>query len=407
VAVLSKQPLFDIHLHPRQSRFSFPAGIRSAVSLHGHSECSRETLEFIPRIARRIPMVAQLYERGLAQYQKENGRPLDLGEWYWRPHITPAGVIDSELAHVHEKLGLPGLVSLTDHDTVEGPAALRAAGLDVPLSVEWSVPFDQCLFHLGVHAISPSSIDEMMAAFALYTQGSPDGSPRRLAELLDALHECPGTLVVLNHPCWDLAGVGQMRHDSTLLAFLRAFQHRIHALELNGYRHWIENRCVLPLARGFNIPVVGGGDRHGLAPNTIVNVTRAAAFEEFAHELRVERVSRCVIFPEYAHPFVGRVLKGACEVLRPHPRHHRRQTTWPERVFITIDGVEHSVASLWEGEPLWLRSIVAATRIIGSRAFDALFQLTRADGHDTLEADCRFDSQLDGTREFVRDSAAA
>jgi len=290
---------------------------------------------------------------------------------------------------------------------VQGPAALREAGLDVPLSVEWSVPFDQCLFHLGVHGISPASIDGMMSAFAAYTQGSPAGSARKLMAILGALGECPGTLVVLNHPCWDLAGAGQMRHDSTLLAFLHAFHHRIHALELNGYRHWTENRCVLPLARGFNIPVVGGGDRHGLAPNTIVNVTRAAAFEEFVYELRVERASRCVIFPEYARSLVGRVLEGTCEVLRPQPEHHRGQTTWPERVFITIGGVEHSVASLWEGEPLWLRSIAAAIRIIGSKPFDALFQLARADGYDTLEADCRFESQFDGMPELGQDSAAA
>ncbi len=401
------QPLFEIHVHPKQSRFSFPAGIRSAVSLHGHSECSRETLEFIPKIARNIPLVARFYERGREQYHKENGRPLDLGEWYWRPHVTPAGLIRSELEHLHEKLALPGLVSLTDHDTVEGPAALRAAGLDVPLSVEWSVPFDRCLFHLGVHGISPDAIDGMMAAFAAYTAGSPAGSVSKLAEILEALGECAGTLVVLNHPCWDLAGAGQMRHDSTLLAFLRGFRHRIHALELNGYRHWNENRDVLPLARGFNIPVVGGGDRHGLAPNSIVNVTRAATFEEFAHELRVDRTSRCVVFPEYTEPFVGRVLKGACEVLRPQPHHHRKQKTWPERVFVTIDGVEHSVASLWEGEPLWLRSIVAATRVIGSAPFDALFRLTRTDGHDLIDADSRFESQLGGAPEIVQDSAAA
>jgi len=400
-------PLFDIHIYPRQSRFSFPIGVRSAVSLHSHSECSRETLEFIPKIARRIPVVAGCYERSLAEYQKIHGRPLDLGEWYWRPPITPAAVIDSELDHLHERLGLPGLVSLTDHDTVEGPAALRAAGLDVPLSVEWTVPFDRCLFHLGVHGISPASIDGMMSAFAAYTQGPPAGSARRLAEIIDALCECPATLVVLNHPCWDLADVGQMRHDSTLLAFLRVFQGRIHALELNGYRHWIENRCVLPLARGFNIPVVGGGDRHGLAPNTIVNVTRATTFEEFVRELRVERVSRCVVFHEYAHPYVARVLRGAGDILRPHHQHHRLQVTWRERVFITVDGVEHSVASLWEREPFWLRSIVAATRAIGSKSFDPLFHLTRADGHSTLEADCRSESLLDGVPELGRGSVAA
>src|SRR5262245_25814362 len=115
----------QIHVYPRRSRFSHPLDVRAAVSLHCHSECSRETLEFIPRIARQIPVVASLFEQSLADYQSEHGRPLDFSEWYWRPPVTPAGVIDSEQAQSERRLDLPGLVSLTDHDTVEGPLTLR------------------------------------------------------------------------------------------------------------------------------------------------------------------------------------------------------------------------------------------------------------------------------------------
>src|SRR5215510_11298593 len=107
------EPLLELHLYPRQSRFSPAAGLRAAVSLHSHSECSRETLEFIPAFARRIPIVASYFERGLVQYQNQNGRPLDFGEWYWRPPMTPAGVIDSEETHLRDRLGLPALVSMT------------------------------------------------------------------------------------------------------------------------------------------------------------------------------------------------------------------------------------------------------------------------------------------------------
>src|SRR5262245_41061169 len=162
----------EILLYPRQSRFSRPAGMRAAVSLHSHSECSRETLEFIPSVAKQIPIVAGCFERSLARYQRKHGRPLDFGEWYWRPPVTPAAVIDSEQAHLQQRLDLPGLVSLTDHDTVEGPQTLRANGrADVPLSFEWSVPFDKSIFHLGVHGISPASLDGTMRALAAYTAG--------------------------------------------------------------------------------------------------------------------------------------------------------------------------------------------------------------------------------------------
>jgi hypothetical protein len=246
-----------------------------------------------------------------------------------------------------------------------------------------------------------------MEAFAAYTAGGPTGSPFALRELLDALSECPETVVVLNHPCWDLARVGQLRHDSTLLAFMRAFQGWIHALELNGYRDWAENRLVLPIAKGFGLPVVGGGDRHGLFPNTIVNVTSECEWPSFVHELRFERVSRCVVFPEYADPFVGRIFQSVADILRPHHAHHRGQTTWAERVFITMNGQEHAVASMWEREPLWLQMAVAITRVIGSRPFRTLFEVTRADGHETLTVDCRPETLFDRVTVLTSDSVAA
>jgi hypothetical protein len=398
----------EIYLYPRQSRFSPPPGMRAAVSLHSHSECSRETLEFIPRFARQIPVVAACFERSLAEYQSHNGRPLDFGEWYFRPPVSPAALIDAEQAHLQRRLDLPGLVSMTDHDTVEGPLALRANGrTDVPLSFEWSVPFEKSMFHLGVHGIAPASIDATLRAAAGYTAGPPAGATRRLEELLDWLAGCPETFVVLNHPYWDLAGVGQLRHDSVLLAFLRAHHRWIHALELNGYRDWAENRLVLPLGRGLGIPVIGGGDRHALEPNAIVNLTRARSMPEFAHELRVERWSCCVLFPEYTDPHVARILQSAADILRPLREHHRGQTTWAERVFITMNGREHSVDSMWEREPLWLRSVIAMTRAIGSKRMGPLFELTRADGHETMEADCRPETVFDDAGRLAPDSAAA
>ena len=398
----------QIYLYPRTARFSSPTGMGAAVSLHSHSECSRETLEFLPRIARSIPVLAYRYERALEQYQRENGRPLDLGEWYYRPPVTPAEVIDSERAQIERRLDLPGWVSLTDHDTVDGPLGLRAHGrTDVPISFEWSVPFEQSLFHLGVHGIAPSAIDATMQALAAYTNGPRIDESRRLAELLDQLGECPETFVVLNHPCWDLVRIGQLRHDSALLAFLRAHGDRIHALELNGYRPWAENRCVLPLATGFGIPVAGGGDRHALSPNAIVNLTRASSLAEFAHELRVERFSCCVVFPEYAEPFAARVFQSTADILRPLPEHQRGQKTWSQRVFINVNGHEQALASMWEGEPLWLRGALAVTRAIGSKPFASLFELMRADGHQTLEADCQLEPLVDVAPRLTSDSVAA
>ena len=209
-----------------------------------------------------------------------------------------------------------------------------------------------------------------------------------IGEILDWLGECPDTFVVLNHPYWDLARTGGLRHDSVLLAFLRAHRDRVHALELNGYRTWAENRRVLPLAEGFGLPVVGGGDRHVFAPNTIVNLTNATCFSEFAGELREGGCTHCVVFPEYAAPYTARVLQAAGDFLRPIPQHHRGRCRWSERVFMIRDGEEISLEAMWSGAPWWLAGALAVTRWLGSDSFQPLFELTRSDGHRVLAADC-------------------
>jgi hypothetical protein len=87
--------------------------------------------------------------------------------------------------------------------------------------------------------------------------------------------------------------------------------------------------------------------------------------------------------------------------------HHRGQRTWAERVFITVNGREHSVASMWDGEPLWLRGVLALTRAVSTKPFGALFEFTRADGHETLEADCRPETLFDSVPRLTPESAAA
>src|SRR5262245_20186404 len=114
------QSKWAIHVCPRRASLSIPAGMRAAVSLHSHSECSRESLASLPGFLQRMPALARLYAFGAAEYRRLNGRALDLSEWYWRPPATPAAVIVSEREHLEQRLQMEGFVSLSDHDTVEG-----------------------------------------------------------------------------------------------------------------------------------------------------------------------------------------------------------------------------------------------------------------------------------------------
>ena len=112
----------------------------------------------------------------------------------------------------------------------------------------------------------------------------------RLAEMLRAFDSDPGCLVVLNHPYWDETAIGSDLHELLLEEFVQRFRLWIHAFEINGLRDWSKGRRTVSLSGRQGLPLVSGGDRHGREPNAALNLTSAATFSEFAHEVR-SRVS--------------------------------------------------------------------------------------------------------------------
>jgi hypothetical protein len=367
-----------LHVWSRDGVPPAVAGARAGVSLHSHSEYSKEALDFIPGIARRIPLVSRCFDLAVARYQHRHGKPLDFASCYWRPPLSPAAVIDSERGQIADRFDLPALVSLSDHDTIEGPKRLLATGaLDTPLSVEWTVPVEQAEFHLGIHNIDPGRVEEAERVMAAFTADPREGD---LGEILEWIAGTPQTFVVFNHPFWDMAGIGALRHEATLLRFMRVHRHRIHGLEINGYRMWSENRRVLPLAEGFGIPVVAGGDRHGRLPNAIVNLTAAPTLADFAADLRAGRPTDCVVLPEYWDPFAARLLQGARDALGYDRRHHAGRFAWSDRVFFQGENGEQAVSLIWpDGAPLWLRGSVTVTRFLGAPSWRPLYRLVPGD----------------------------
>ena len=103
---------------------------------------------------------------------------------------------------------------------------------------------------------------------------------------MKALHSEPNVLVVFNHPMWDLYMMGKEKHQFLVNEFLQKNGAYLHALELNGLRNWDENREVRRLAEKWNMVLISGGDRHGVEPNANINLTNAASFTEFVHEIR-------------------------------------------------------------------------------------------------------------------------
>src|SRR5262249_29253513 len=162
-------------------------------------------------------------------------------------------------------------------------------------------------------------------------------SRMELCDLLARINELPETLIVLNHPLWDVEFMGAQKHAVALGVFLAEYKTWIHALEINGFRPWDENKAVMEMAKDFGLPVVSGGDRHGCRSNVVLNLTRATSFAEFVTEVREDRRSDVLLMPEYRESRVLRTLEVIADVLRHYPSHPQGQRLWTNRVFIDLE----------------------------------------------------------------------
>src|ERR1700687_1457059 len=344
---------------------SVTRAFRTGLSLHSHTEHSQERLGDLPRDLERMPVVAQFLQWERKRYSAGTGRTLDFSRAYWRGPLCARSAHDVERLQI-ERLGLRAIVSLTDHDNIEAGLLLqpgRAVG-EIPVSVEWTVPFEQTYFHLGIHNLNPAQAVSRMQSLAEYTQ---EPQPATLGPLLEELNGDPGVLIVLNHPLWDMAGIGSTRIITLARQFLRTYGHHIHALEINGLRSWQENLGAISLAKESDHCVVAGGDRHGLEPNATINLTRAETFEEFATEIRVERSSDIAILPQYKEPLAFRHLLTAWDAVREHPQFVDKQR-WEARVFVLCyDDVERPLSAVWKkGAPAWIEPCLNVVGLLAS-----------------------------------------
>jgi len=188
--------------------------------------------------------------------------------------------------------------------------------------------------------------------------------------MLAELDEIPGVLIIFNHPLWDLYRIGREKHDFLVNEFLAVNGQFCHAVELNGLRHWDENRDVATLAAKWNQLLISGGDRHGVEPNANINLTRATSFTEFVYEVRRERQSHVLFMPQYAEPWKHRILNSTLDAIRDYPEFPEGSRRWDERVFHPDgSGENRTLASLWpEGHvPSYLEMIVRGVRLMGSK----------------------------------------
>jgi hypothetical protein len=350
---------------------------RAAVSLHSHTCHSKEKADFIPAYYQRIPGLNRIIASRLKRYQERTGTAIDFRRIYWTPPVLPRTVLASETSQIEQKLNLPALVSITDHDTIAAPLSLRerAESAFVPISLEWSVPFRENVFHIGVHNLPPASSVEIVNELARYT-AQPDET--QLADLLTLLGSFPETLLILNHPYFDFGRLGAVRHRESVREFVSRIQPLIHALELGGMRPWRESQEVLCLAAEYDLPIVGGGDRHGCRPNGILNLSRAEGWGEFVSRIRMKKENDVLVLPACEEPVCFRELQIVADVSRFYPSYPYGYRQFTDRIFVDLEGYSwHRLSFYWSGGmPLWLRPVFGGLAAMGDNPVRGLLRRT-------------------------------
>ncbi len=358
-------------------------GFRSGVSLHSHTNQSQETLDFLANLGNQYPWVRPFMSRLERRSQDVHGVTIDYAHSYWTPPMTPKLAFDLESKQI-ENLDIAPMVSISDHDNIKAPMLLRTvpSARRIPVSVEWSAPYGGVQsFHLGIHNLPSDRAAEWMTVFSDFTANPSD---KDLGEILAALHQEPNVLVVFNHPMWDLYLIGKEKHEFLVNEFIQRNGTWLHALELNGLRHWDENRAVRQLAAQWNMLLISGGDRHGVEPNANINLTDATSFTEFVHEIRRQKRSNVLFMPQYAQPWKHRILQSTMDAIRSYPEFPQGSRTWDERVYHPdAQGVVRPLTELWpKGRaPLAIGWTIAMVQMLGKGPVSGSLRLAWSDSH--------------------------
>ncbi len=373
--------LKQTNLHILQKTEDLSNRAKTGVSLHCHTEHSKEMLDFVPHYAEKLPIISYYWKRERKKYIEREGRDIDFTTGFWSPPMTALEVFGIEKEQIN-KVGLEAVISLTDHDSISANLQVNEVRDNdhAPISLEWTVPFEYGFFHVGVHNLPKDRAVELTKTLLDYTFNEEKHSNENLREMFSLLNEIPEVLVVLNHPIWDIELVGKERHETLLKHFLKEHGKWIHALEVNGFRSWSENKAVIEMAEALGFPLVTGGDRHGCKPNTVINLTNSKTFAEFVEEIRVDRHSEVLLMPEYSQPLHSRQLQSFSEILKEYPEFPDGRKRGFDRIHIDAGdgkGVQ-KVSVHWQlGTPKWLRAAIWTLAVFGSEKMRPFFSLAR------------------------------
>ncbi|HDI78042.1 MAG TPA: hypothetical protein ENF54_00205 [Desulfobacteraceae bacterium] len=337
----------------------------SAISLHSHTIYSKENLGIIARYANRIPIIRALFRKENLKRIKSKKRPIDFSSGYWIPPLSPESVYISEKGNIEYNLDLNPIITVSDHDDLTGCLILKSIYPEthIPISFEWTVPLNGHTFHLGIYNIPYLMKDEIMEIL----RDNKGYDVKKIKDILDSISMSPEALIVLNHPLSQISDTEDFHGG--LKGFINEFAPWIHALEINGFRSQRENDLVIKMAHELSLPVVGGGDRHASAPNSVLSLTKGHSFSEFVSEIRHDRISHIIYLPSYKDNLLERWLESIADFFRYYPKHPISIRRWTDRVFFRLEnGIVRPLSYYWHQTiPFWVKSVVFMINILTSR----------------------------------------
>lgn len=353
----------------------------TGVSLHCHTHLSKELVTFVPHYADKLPIIRSLWRKERAAFVEREGFDVNFETGFWSPPLNEHEVFAIEKKQI-ENLGLNPIVSITDHDEITGNVSIceETPFEFAPISLEWTVPYRYGFFHVGVHNLPKRDAHEISQKLLDYTFNEEIQDDEHLNELFSTLNEMPGILIILNHPMWDIGLLGRERHQLLLKHFIGEHGKWIHALEINGFRAWSENKTVIELAESLGKPLCSGGDRHGCQPNSVINITDARTFSEFVEEVRKDKRSEVVLMPQYYAPLHSRQLQSFSEILSYYEHFPEGRKFWFDRAYFENKEKQLlpiSQLGMKRGGPKWLRASIQLLRFLGNPALRPVFSIFR------------------------------
>ncbi len=144
--------LKNTRLHILHQAKNLSQEAKTGVSLHCHTEYSKEMLDFVPHYADKLPVISYFWKKERDRYTEKEGKAPDFSTAFWSPPMSPQQVYNIEKAQINDS-GLDALVSISDHDSIDVNLSVNeeTENAKAPISLEWTVPFEYGFFHVGVH----------------------------------------------------------------------------------------------------------------------------------------------------------------------------------------------------------------------------------------------------------------